>query len=48
MILVDILEEWLDSSLLNELFLINSPLDALGVSGDAHNQQMWEFELLYD
>ena len=45
-ILVDMLNERLDSSPLDELLLIDSPLDVPGVAGDTDNQQMWESVLL--
>lgn len=44
--LVDILDESLNSSFLNELLLVDSSFDISGVASNAHQQQVWEFVFL--
>ena len=46
-ILVDGFDESLDSSLFDELFLVDFSLDFLWVSGDANQDKMWEFVFLH-
>ena len=46
MVLVDCFDECFDSSLLDELFLIDFSLNPLRVSGDASHDHMWEFVFL--
>lgn len=45
-VLVDVFNKWLDGGLLDELLFVDAPLDSLGVSGDADQQQMREPILL--
>jgi hypothetical protein len=45
-ILIDGLDESLDSGLFNEFLLVNFSLNPLGIPGDASYDDMWEFVFL--
>ena len=46
-ILIDMLDEWLDTGSLDEFFLVDFSFDVSGVAGNSCNEQVWESMFLH-
>lgn len=46
MVLIDVFNEWLDSSFLDKFLFVDGPFDLLGIPSDAYEEEMGEPVLL--